>query len=177
VDGEQVFSVTQALELAGLVDTTWFKPIDAWRGKYIHRCLELDAKNDLDEESIRPEMLGYLQAGRQAKYEMGLEIIETEKRIWNPDHRYAGTLDFVAKQRNGRLGVFDYKSGAIGKATNLQLAAYCLGHQMPYQFDRVAIRLRADGKYSCKVYPLTELRDDFNTFRIALRDARERMAA
>lgn len=162
--GEVRLSVTQNLTLSGRIDTRWFKPFDAWRGTYVHTALHYDSTGDLADESVRPELMGYVDAGRRAIRELGLTIIEAEKRIWIPAYSIPGTLDLIARQRNGRLCILDWKTGAIGLWVRLQLAAYCAGSTQPYLFDRIAVRLSANGKYSCKFYGPETLRSDLNEF-------------
>ena len=53
-----------------------------------------------------------------------VEPAHVEKRIWNPVHRYAGTIDTLALI-DGKFGVLDIKTSAgIYRDYNLQLSAY-----------------------------------------------------
>ncbi len=73
-------------------------------------------------EQIAPAM-GAFRAFLEAK-DIEVAPENVERRIFHPDHRYAGTIDVVAKI-NGKLGVLDIKtSQAIYRDYNLQTAAY-----------------------------------------------------
>jgi hypothetical protein len=52
--------------------------------------------------------------------------LAAERPVYNDTDRWAGTLDLVARMRDGRRWLVDYKTGASGiwPETSLQLAAY-----------------------------------------------------
>jgi predicted RecB family nuclease len=65
---------------------------------------------------------------------VALEPLWIEQVVWSDRHRYAGTVDLVARVE-GRLTVVDYKSGKrVYQEAHLQLAAYAaalaeMGHE------------------------------------------------
>ena len=59
-----------------------------------------------------------------ARQPIEVEASNIERRIWHPEHKYAGTIDILGRFK-GRLGVIDIKtSQAIYRDYNLQTAAY-----------------------------------------------------
>ncbi|KKM97887.1 hypothetical protein LCGC14_1163590 [marine sediment metagenome] len=54
-----------------------------------------------------------------------LEIIDAEVMVYSAEHGYAGTIDFIAKNKTGQRWILDWKtSNGLYKETSLQLAAY-----------------------------------------------------
>jgi hypothetical protein len=55
----------------------------------------------------------------------GLTVLATEQPVWDAEYRYAGTIDIVAQDASGRIGVVDTKSSkGIYDEYHLQVAAY-----------------------------------------------------
>jgi len=96
--GERLPSVTQVLAKEGLSPD--YSRVDPWyalRGKYAHKATQLHDNNTLDESTIDPEIMPYLEAYKQFRLEWGKEIIESETRLYHPIYRYAGILDRIIK--------------------------------------------------------------------------------
>lgn len=96
----------------------------AEEGTMVHEAVEaiLLGQNPEIPEIISPAV-GAFRSFLEAKdIEVAPENVEL--RIHHPEHRYAGTIDVVARI-NGKLGVLDIKtSQAIYRDYNLQTAAY-----------------------------------------------------
>lgn len=55
----------------------------------------------------------------------GLRVVESELAVYNAEHGYAGTLDFLCELPNGKLALLDWKtSKGIYSEYYLQVAAY-----------------------------------------------------
>lgn len=169
-DGVPVPGVTSVLQAAGLLDFGGASPeamaFAGARGTAAHTACELDDKNDLVEESVQDEILGYLTAWRKFRAETGFVPETIEERVYHERYKYAGTLD--------RIGVFqgvesliDLKTGTPQRATGVQLAGYAMavdlksGHRLP----RYAIHLQQDGNYKLIRYTNPS---DFAVFIAAL---------
>src|SRR5271170_6005235 len=63
-------------------------------GVAAHKACELDALGKLDESTVHPAVLPYLEAWRAFVREAGFRIDETERRIHSELFGYAGQLDF-----------------------------------------------------------------------------------
>ncbi|KKL46413.1 hypothetical protein LCGC14_2345790, partial [marine sediment metagenome] len=81
-----------------------------------------------------------------------LEIIDAEVMVYSAEHRYAGTIDFVASNKTtGQRWILDWKtSNGLYKETTLQLAAYghaydeMHGGNSPWGVGLMAVRLGKD---------------------------------
>lgn len=172
----EVFSsVTQILEDVGLtedfdaipnVDMLWHKD----RGTKIHLATHLYDMNDLAEESVHPEIRGYLDAYKLAKKELGFSVLQSEVRVCDPLRKYAGTFDkeavFLGDHgfKAGDRAIIDIKSGQPHPSHGLQIAGYCQANETPTHL-RIGLYLRKNGKY--KWEPYNDM-SDFNIFNSAL---------
>lgn len=52
------------------------------------------------------------------------EVVYTELAMGRPEHGFAGTTDLIVKNKAGRYGVVDIKTGYVGEEVVIQLAAY-----------------------------------------------------
>jgi hypothetical protein len=142
-------SVTKLIKAAGLIDDTWMDEEALARGSIVHQALEYDDQGDLDEGSIDPRIMGYVEAWRKCRQEMGLEVVANEQKVYHETYRYAGTLDRVVR-RAGQLVLIDLKSGSPAAWHALQLALYLMATE---QWDinrptaRAAVYLEEDGRY------------------------------
>jgi hypothetical protein len=166
-DGDKTIpGVTDTLKAAGLIDTRWFDDYSRERGSLVHAATALFDRGELDEDSLDPVLRPYLDGWTRFLGETGFQPDRIEQIVFNPLHRYAGTLD-----RTGRMGgkgwLLDIKSGAAQAWTALQTAAYaaCL----PGTWKRGSVELPGDGTYR-----LTEYKDrtDFAVFCGALNVAK-----
>lgn len=126
LDGVRVPSVTQIM--APLHDFSAI-PADVLqhaseRGTAIHKAIELDLDNNLDEDSIHAEVRPYLRAWRKFYVEWEPEVLASERRVGHLGLRYAGTLDCLLRAR-GDLYYVDYKNtAALVPTVGMQLKAY-----------------------------------------------------
>ena len=76
-------------------------------GTLAHECINeiLSGREPEVPDEVRPAVYGAIDWSS----EMGLEVVATESRIWHPVHRYAGTVDFIGRDPEGRLVVADWK--------------------------------------------------------------------
>lgn len=166
--GVRVISVTQALTACHLIDNEWFTDYARQRGKAVHLGTQLDDEGDLDEASLAPEILPYVEAHRRFKADTGFVPEMIESRICLPRLGYAGTLD-----RYGTIGkqktIVDYKTGEIYPWVRLQLAGYANGLTYPAAIQRLAVRLKNDGTYRVVSYPILDFARDLADFLACVR--------
>lgn len=172
VDGVVLPSVTQVLR--SCYDFSMVAPdvLEHKRqiGTAVHVAIKLDIDNDLVEESVAPELRGYLAAWREFRADTGLtaaEFGECEKPMYHPTYGYAGTPDVTA-HLNGRWSVIDAKCvDALHPAWALQLAGYqelvnANTKKGEYKIERrYSLRLMVDGKYRLDEW---QDRNDWNVF-------------
>jgi hypothetical protein len=171
-NGEKKISVTEAFGKAGLVDTRWFKPEHALRGKAVHEACNLFIRDDLDEKSLHPIVIPYFKAFKKALrnsiFDWHLDLCE--KPMYHSFYDYAGTADIVCK-KNRKNALIDIKTG-FSSCAAMQTAAY---EQFPEVrkliCDRYTLKLNAN-----ETFEWIQHRDnftDFQKFLCALKKARE----
>lgn len=161
--GAPLAGVTSVLQDAGLVD---YSHIPVWyrdRGSVVHKAAELDDLGVLDEDTVAPEIAGFLAAWRRFRNEMEMVWEGIEVPVVSIRHGYAGTLDrigvFGAGRFKGRRALLDAKSGLPSWTAALQTAAYdlafceCVWDEPVLQPTlRAAVRLSEDGTYQLHFY-------------------------
>ena len=179
VDGRRVWSVTQVLEAAKLIDLSAI-PHDvlqraAERGTRVHKAAALLLRGQLNWSAVSEEDGGYLMGLEKFLRNTGLSpIAETvETPLYCGQHDYCGTPDVVASfamrrpARSVRVLV-DWKTGMM-PAVRYQLAGYAFPLQVRH---RVAVKLNKDGTYRMVWFPPETLKQDFATFLRALNETR-----
>lgn len=146
-NGAIVPSVTQVIR-AALGDPFGRIPADVLErkrkiGQAAHRACELDSRGDLDEATVHPAVLPYLQAWQAFVRESGFVVVFAELPFRHDTYGYAGTPDFVG-DLNGNRVVCDVKTGLSGPQAALQTAAYSA---LVCAQRRFALRALPDGRY------------------------------
>lgn len=141
--GRVVPGVTGIIRACGLMDTQWSNEWYMQRGLAVHRAVELDEKGDLDEASLDPLVVPYLDAWRRWRADSGYVSTAQELRIYHPVYRYAGTLDQTGIL-NGQTCLVDIKTGAYQPWWALQTAAYNAVAKCRYRYS---LELHGDRKY------------------------------
>jgi hypothetical protein len=171
-NGVIVPSVTQCLKTAGVIDYSMI-PQDilqraAIRGTAVHRACELFDLDTLDESTLDAEIGAYLEGYKAFLRDTGFQPARVERRIYHPEHQYAGTLDRTGSI-NGQFAVVDIKTGIMLDGHRAQLAAYTMALPMPRRYRRFGLQLTGDGGYRVHEFPMRDLTMDFNIFLGALR--------
>ncbi len=107
-------------------------------GTKIHKLIQ----DYLDTDEYKPGIDGIdlVAAAMLARFvewykQSGITITATEKMVYHPKFKYAGTLDAMGHDSNGNLVVLDWKSGGLWPEMSLQLAAY--GAALSYHADSI----------------------------------------
>lgn len=160
--GQRVPNVTMILEHAGISDFSGV-PRDILqaakeRGTRVHHAVALHDLGLLDEGSVAPDELGYLDAWKRFRREQRYRPKLTEWRVYHTLHQYAGTLDSFGTLRTGRYdsnALIDVKSGVRTAAAGPQTAAYLAALKAPgvrHDTLRFGVYLRADGTYELEQF-------------------------
>ena len=123
--------------------------ISAKEGTLVHEVVEKLMVGETPEipEAIAPAVRGFQEFFAANKVDIQPEFVE--KRIFHPEHRYAGTIDTLATI-DGKFGVLDIKtSQAIYRDYNLQTSAYV--EALLEEFPNIETRwiLRIDQVHTC----------------------------
>lgn len=149
--GKRVPSVTQVL---GFLDDWEHVPRDvldaaAEFGTHVHEAAALLVRDELDWQSLDLALVPRMEALQLFLGESGAIVVESEKRVYHPALRYAGTLDAVVHWKGG-LALLDWKSGQTApKSVGPQTAAYAAALEQsggPRIKRRYCVQL-LDGKY------------------------------
>lgn len=169
---ERLPSVTQVLDMISDLDSIPKHKLKyaAERGDAVHFGCELHDRDQLDWDTVDPELVPYIEAWIKFRRQTGFVPDKIEHRMFHPILRFAGTLD-----RTGILydkpTVLDIK--AVVKTyptTGPQVAAYeallkATEPDGPKTYERYAVQLCKDGTYRLHHY---EDRADYSVFISAL---------
>ncbi len=121
-------SVTQALKQ--LTDAE-YRHVDASvldraavLGRAVHKVIELDLRDNLDEDSLSDALPPYLAQWREFRALSGFEALLSERIVHSERYGFAGTLDLFGRL-NGRYVLIDAKrTAAVPRTAGPQTAAY-----------------------------------------------------
>ncbi len=167
-DGEVIPSVTQVInplyDLSNIPkDILEYK---STLGTAVHLATELFDNNDLDESSLSPALIPYVNAWIKFITDTDVEILSIENRVFHPLYKYAGTLDRGVILNNKRA-IIDIKCVAqLGPHVGVQLAGYLEAKnkeltKAKHYTHRYAVQLKPDGTY--RLEPYTN-KSDFSVF-------------
>lgn len=161
LDGQVIPSVTQVLSLVGITDYSHIpsdKRESSMRfGTAVHLATSLWDKNDLDETTLSPMIIPYLDGWKKFLSDTKARIVQNEEPSYSPKYRYGFKIDRILEIHK-RLTVVDIKTSADPQqGTDLQLAAYYAGwnegrKRNEQALDRIAIHLTNEGKYKIEPY-------------------------
>jgi len=151
--------VTEILKACGLIEPSRYAAGSAERGTAVHLACQYLDEGDLDEESLPPEIRGYLDAYKAFLTDGQWKWIAIEKRIESAAWRYCGTVD-----RIGADFVLDIKSGQAEPWHAIQLAAYAMLVRDSGPLMRYALYLESDGRYSLRSFGLADFPRDWAIF-------------
>jgi len=141
----RLLSVTQILSI---LDNRWkVDPFYLERGRLIHLATEYYDRDELDEDSVDPQIAPYVKSYIKFRMNTDFKPILVEQRLYHPQYLYAGTLDRQGPL-NGNSVIIDLKSGSkadVDELQNVALWELCRVNNIPVKklFD---LYLRDDGK-------------------------------
>lgn len=101
--GQVLPSVTGLLKAEGYIDTTFYNDAGRTRGSYVHLATHLDDQGELDEDTLDPGLVGYVESWRRFKAESGFVVEISEVPMVNPSLGYCGTPDVIGNFPSGSL--------------------------------------------------------------------------
>lgn len=169
VDGHVTPSVTQILRVIDDLSKIPAEYLERARvlGTAVHRATELFDLHDLDEASLDPMIVPYLEAWKRFRLETGFVVEAVESRLHHAVYGYCGTLDRRGVLHGKRV-VIDIKSGELYPSHGPQTAAYQKAdeHMTGAPIEaRYVVQLTDTGRYSLQ--PMKDA-TDWSTFLAAL---------
>lgn len=122
VDGVVRFGINEILHGAGLVDTKFFTEFGRDRGRAVHKAVELYELGTLDENTIDPDIVGYVDAWKSYRSKVGISVLWQERKLYSPAYLFCGTPDLLGIIKKENVLV-EIKTGAPQPYTALQMAA------------------------------------------------------
>lgn len=126
------------------------------RGTNVHLATAFDDKGTLDESTLAPEYIPYLEQWRKFKRESGAQILSIELPLYSRKYLFAGTIDRIVSIGNS-LYLLDIKTGGTPHiSTSIQLAGYkiLLSENFPkLKFRTIAVRITESNYDKPKEYP------------------------
>lgn len=153
-------SITQILKECGFLSSYTPQNLNWYleRGKLTHQALEMYQRNDLDIESLHPEIAGCVKSGMLWIDKYGPSAV-AEKPLYDPIYLFAGTPD----RHDG-----DFKRGVSEKWHILQIAAQRIllkANKIDCQQLDKTIILQPDGTFpKTKNYKLLDIVQAERTF-------------
>lgn len=169
--GREVQSVTQILTASGAIDTTWFTPEAAERGRRVHDAIAAYNEDPALADMAGDEVAPYLAAYREFLGVSGARVIEYERMVYCASMDYAGTPDLYC-EIDGLMVIVDYKTGPVQEWCSMQTAAYAYAYREAGRkvHKRYGLHLSKTGSY--RLHPYGDLRHDFARFVTHLLRAR-----
>lgn len=174
-EGRRVPGVTESLRYGGHDHYAAIDPATlafaSERGKAGHSASHLDDLGLLDETTVDPIVLPYLNAWRRFRALTGFEPLLIEERVYNPVYDYGGTLDRTGTI-DGQLYLIDLKTGMSFDSFRLQVVAYnaCLAE--PLRYNRMVVQLCSDSTFTVHHFDRSTYHHDLAAFLTALKRAR-----
>jgi hypothetical protein len=142
--------ISSVLRAAGLLaDMPGGNEAAMQRGSRVHKAVEFDTTNELDEASMDDGELFLVHAARRARQDLKLDIIAVESCVCNEALGYATKVDAVVRWE-GKLTVVNYKTGNFYRHYPIQMALEALCVEEPVR--RLGIYLRPSTHYLIQEY-------------------------
>jgi hypothetical protein len=103
LDGQVLPSVTTILKAEGFIDSRWFDEWSREKGSMVHLATHYDDMGELDEESLDPVIIPYVEAWRRFKKESGFDVSSSEVPMASKTYRFAGKPDTIGEFPGGRI--------------------------------------------------------------------------
>lgn len=165
LDGKPVDGLTSTIKEAGLIRNS--DPFYADRGTKIHLATQYWDERVLDEETVDPQIQGYLESWKRFRKDQNYTPVEIEYPIYNPELKIASKID--------RIPLLDIKGGIPEPWHILQIAFqwetlkshhdWRLSHYGDYLWEPKDIYLDPKGgPPKVKTYTYSELREGFRIY-------------
>ena len=93
-------------------------------GSHVHLACHLANMGTLDELRLDLALVPYVQGWRKFLADTGAIVVDSERRVWHPRHKYAGQLDAIIEWHAGRHLVDIKSSARVPRSVGAQTAGY-----------------------------------------------------
>ncbi len=157
--GIRLPGATDVIKSEGLIDTGYMTEEARWRGKCVHRGIELFVKNELDWDTVDESIIGHLRSFEKLIAVTGFEVVGAEEALFDDAF---GCIPDVWGILNGFRVVIELKTGAVPKWAAIQTALQARALRNEGKFDaakRFGLRLMPDGSLA-KLVPFENPADE-----------------
>lgn len=150
---------TDVIKSEGLVDPMWMSEEARWRGKCVHRGVELMVKEELDWDSVDELVSGYIRSAQNFIATTGFEVVGCELPCF--DLAFACIPDLWGRL-NGCNVVVELKTGLVPNWAAIQTALQVRALRTSFGFKatkRFGLQLLADGGLA-KLKPFDNIHDE-----------------
>lgn len=152
---------TDVIKSEKLINTDWMSEEVRWRGKCVHRGIELFVKDELDWNSVDDVSKPYLKSFEQFLRVTGFQIVGAEEPCF--DDAFACIPDLWGMLNKEKV-IIELKTGGVPKWAAIQTALQkrALARDRGFHATkRFGLRLMNDGSIS-KLVPFENPRDEFS---------------
>jgi len=103
LNGVALESTTGILAAEGFIDTRFYDEWSRDRGSMVHLATHYDDMGELDEDSLDPIIIPYVDGWRKFKRESGFVVETSEVPMASKVYQYAGTPDVIGHFPSGTL--------------------------------------------------------------------------
>jgi len=150
---------TDVIKTEGLINPDWLTEYARWRGKCVHRGVELLNKNELDWETVDVEIKGYLRSYERFLTVTKFQVVGAEEDCFS---QAFACLPDIWGVLNGHKTIVELKSGPVPEWAAFQTALQRRALAEDKDFlatKRFGLQLMADGSLS-KLRPFEDWNDE-----------------
>lgn len=150
---------TDIIKAEGLIDPLWLSDQARWRGKCVHKGIELLVQDALDWSTVDDAIAGYLRSFARAIEILKFQILGSEMPCFDLSH---GCIPDLWGILNDQPTIIELKTGPIPAWAAIQTALQRRALKTHTGFvatKRFGLRLMADGSFA-KLVPFEDARDD-----------------
>lgn len=139
-----------------IAKSPWYEEWFRDRGSLGHDAIKLALTDDLDFDTLDPELAPFVKAALLFMADTQWEAVHIERMLHSPSLWVAGEPDLVARipTRRATFAIVDWKLGAPIAPYRLQTAGYQLlveENGLPID-QRICVHLQRDGRYRVRAH-------------------------
>lgn len=150
---------TDVIKSQSLINTNWMSEEVRWRGKCVHRGIELFVKEELDWNTVDEVSRPYLRSFERFLNVTGFQVVGAEEACF--DEAFACMPDLWGMLNKEKV-IIELKTGGVPKWAAIQTALQrraLVKHCGFFATKRFGLRLMSDGSLS-KLIPFENPRDE-----------------